>query len=185
MRIRAATVADLPAVHALNQQAVPAMGSVDVSFFQRMAAHARAFLVAEAELGPEDPPGSDVPRILGFLLALPPGMPYDSPNYQWFEERLSDFVYVDRVAVATGERGRGTGRALYEALDAALGTHAPGSPGLPTLCCEVNLRPPNPGSLAFHQHLGFHVVGEQDTEQGTKRVALMVRSTAFDHRRYP
>ena len=42
--------------------------------------------------------------------------------------------------------------------------------------CEVNLDPPNPGSDAFHERLGFRVVDEQDT--GDKRVALMVRENA-------
>jgi predicted GNAT superfamily acetyltransferase len=49
------------------------------------------------------------------------------------------------------------------ALSAALSA-LPNTP--PLICCEVNLRPHNPGSFAFHQRLGFAVVGEQDTEAG-------------------
>jgi uncharacterized protein len=158
-RVRAATVADHPAVHALNQAAVPAMNAVGEAFFADMAARAAAFLVAEREA-----------TIVGFLLALPPEVPYESANYRWFSSRYDDFVYIDRVAVAAAERGAGVGRALYDALGAAVGERR--------LCCEVNLQPPNPGSLAFHVRLGFRVVGEQDTEGGAKRVALLASASA-------
>jgi uncharacterized protein len=169
-RVRPAGPGDFAAVHALNQDAVPAMNPVDPGFFGRLAPLAAAFLVA-------GPPGD----IAGFLLALPAGIPYDSPNYRWFEERYDDFVYIDRVAVSAARRGRGVGRALYAALHdtlkATLDTtpHAATAPA-PLLCCEVNLHPPNPGSLAFHLRLGFRVVGEQETEGGRKRVALLVRA---------
>lgn len=142
-------------MQALNEAAVPAMNAVDVAFFEEMAPGAAAFLVAERE-----------GTIVGFLLALPPGVPYESANYHWFSSRYDDFVYIDRVAVAAAERGAGVGRALYDALAAVVGDRR--------LCCEVNLRPPNPRSLAFHVRLGFRVVGEQDTEGGAKRVALLV-----------
>jgi uncharacterized protein len=159
MRVRPACPADHPAMVALNREAVPAMGEVPIDFFDRLAPHATAFLVAEREAP------------IGFLLALPPGAPYESENYRWFSARYPDFVYVDRVAVTAAERGRGVGRSLYAALEASLGATFPERP----LCCEVNLRPPNPGSLAFHRRLGFRVVGEQETGGGAQRVALMMR----------
>jgi predicted GNAT superfamily acetyltransferase len=28
------------------------------------------------------------------------------------------------------------------------------------LCCEVNVEPPNPGSLRFHERIGFAEVGQ-------------------------
>lgn len=145
------------------------MGAVAPAFFDRLASLAIVFLVAESA-GVADAQR----RVVGFLLALPPHVPYDSPNYQWFEERYDDFVYIDRVAVAPGDRGSGVGRALYEALDATLAAGSAAT-GAPRLCCEVNLRPPNPGSLEFHRRLGFVPVGEQDTEEATKRVVLLVR----------
>jgi len=43
------------------------------------------------------------------------------------------------------------------------------------MTCEVNLRPPNEGSMHFHQRLGFRQVAEQESEGGTKTVALLVR----------
>ena len=41
--------------------------------------------------------------------------------------------------------------------------------------CEVDVVPENPGSLRFHEALGFESVGQQDTEGGEKRVRLLVR----------
>jgi predicted GNAT superfamily acetyltransferase len=37
--------------------------------------------------------------------------------------------------------------------------------------------PPNPGSLAFHERLGFKQVGVRQEEGGAKAVALMERPT--------
>jgi len=90
-----------------------------------------------------------------FLIAFDAHARYDSPNYRWFCERSADFVYIDRVIVASTARGRGLARRLYtELADAARRA------GHAQLVCEVNLDPPNPGSDAFHAALGFTVVGQ-------------------------
>jgi predicted GNAT superfamily acetyltransferase len=44
---------------------------------------------------------------------------------------------------------------------------------VPVLFCEVNVRPRNETSLAFHEAIGFREVGQQDTDGGTKRVSLL------------
>ena len=28
------------------------------------------------------------------------------------------------------------------------------------ICCEINLEPPNPGSVAFHKKLGFKMIDQ-------------------------
>jgi predicted GNAT superfamily acetyltransferase len=72
--------------------------------------------------------------------------------------------------VAPHAHGRGLGRLLYDAVvDRARAL------GLGEVTCEVNLEPPNPGSLAFHRRLGFAQVGEQVTTGGSVRVALLAR----------
>ncbi|MCP5368197.1 MAG: GNAT family N-acetyltransferase [Hyphomicrobiales bacterium] len=109
--------------------------------------------------------------IAGFLIALTPGADYASPNFLWFRDRYAQFVYCDRILVAPAAKGRGLGRALYGDLAAFAAGRAP------RITCEVNLRPPNPESLAFHARLGFREVGRQQTEGGAKEVALM----AWDH----
>src|SRR5262249_18368468 len=85
-----------------------------------------------------------------FLLAFDQDAPYDSPNFLWFRERVPRFVYVDRVVVARSARGRGLARTLYRDLfeQAAKAGHT-------RVVCEVNSRPPNPESDAFHAALDF------------------------------
>lgn len=71
-------------------------------------------------------------------------------------------------------RRAGIGAALY----AELTRHLP--PDCPWLTCEVNLRPANPVSLAFHRSLGFDSVGEQETGGGNKRVCLLAKPLPAD-----
>ena len=78
-----------------------------------------------------------------------------------------DFLYVDRIVVDGAARGQGIGRALYDELFAYAGGRTA------RITCEVNVRPPNPGSLRFHERAGFRAVGEQSTEGGTKQVRLL------------
>ena len=65
-------------------------------------------------------------------------------------------------------RGRGLGPQLYQAVfDEARRVRAD------EVLCEVNLEPPNPGSLAFHTRIGFAEVGRQSTKGGANVVALL------------
>ncbi|WP_456820985.1 GNAT family N-acetyltransferase [Cellulomonas sp. URHB0016] len=158
--LRAVAAGDVPALAALNDAAVPAVNGLGVD---GLAAHVPACdlaLVADGDDGP-----------LGFLLALAPGAGYTSENYRWFAEHVPGSLYVDRVVVAPHAHGRGIGRMLYAAVD-----DRARELGLTTVTCEVNLEPPNPGSLAFHSRLGFAQVGEQATKGGTVRVALLART---------
>lgn len=100
-----------------------------------------------------------------FLLTFDQTAAYDSPNFLWFRERYPRFVYVDRIVVAAGARGRGHARRLYEDLFARAA-----AAGHDIVTCEVNLNPPNPTSDAFHAALGFREVGEAVIHGGTKAV---------------
>ncbi len=103
----------------------------------------------------------------GFLIAFDQDAPYTSPNFLWFKARYDRFVYVDRIIVAEHARGRGLARTFYEGLfDRARAA------GHERVVCEVNLDPPNPGSVAFHAALGFVEVGQAVLENG-KRVSYM------------
>ena len=44
------------------------------------------------------------------------------------------------------------------------------------LCCEVNLEPPNPGSLRFHHRIGFTEVGQSIPEYANYRVSYLSKS---------
>ncbi len=108
----------------------------------------------------------------GFVLGMPPELAYESENYLYFSARARElarsFVYVDRIVLAPALQGRGLGPQLYAAVfDEARRV------GAVEVLCEVNIEPPNPGSLAFHTRLGFVEVGRQQTHGGENTVALL------------
>ncbi|MEH2564602.1 GNAT family N-acetyltransferase [Bradyrhizobium sp. AZCC 2289] len=108
-----------------------------------------------------------------FILALDQDAQYDSPNFLWFRARYPRFVYVDRVAVASSARGRGCARRLYHDLL----EHAVRA-GHERIVCEVNTRPPNPESDAFHAALGFVEVGSASVYGGSRTVRYLSHSLA-------
>jgi predicted GNAT superfamily acetyltransferase len=160
--VRPLTPADLPHLLVLNTAAVPAVNEIDLVEMTELVAQSR---LAVAVVDDEHPDA-----VLGFVLALPPGLHYASENYRWFSARGEGFLYVDRIVVGDGQRGAGLGALLYEAVfDAAA------ADGASEVDCEVNVEPPNPGSLRFHGRLGFAEVGRQATKGGSVVVALLAR----------
>jgi predicted GNAT superfamily acetyltransferase len=150
MSIRSLSPADLPAVLALNNAAVPAVGPLDESQLAHLVDQSMMALVATADSGAD--------RVVGFCLVLLPGAEYGSVNYRWFSQRYSDFVYLDRVVIDPDFHGRGLGRQLYHQVEQASTAQ--------WFTLEVNLRPLNQPSLAFHERLGFHEVGRLETDYG-------------------
>ena len=163
--LRPVTDADLPALLEVNTAAVPAVNLIP--------AEELAALVAESALALTVDDGTPA----GLLIALPPGLDYPSENYTWFSRRAAadgtDFLYVDRIVVAEHLRGAGAGRRLYERVFAAAAEQ-----GRDEVLCEVNVQPPNPGSMRFHRGLGFEEVGRQATKGGAVEVALLARVVA-------
>ena len=161
MDIRQLQPGDLDAALALNNDNVPGLNELDGPELARLSSISSVALAAELD-----------DEFAGFCLVMPPGVPYASLNYTWFGAHagdlgFDDFAYLDRIAVAPPARRHGVGRALYaEVLDQLRGT-------VPVLFCEVNLRPRNDRSLAFHAAIGFREVGQQDTDGGNKRVSLL------------
>lgn len=95
-----------------------------------------------------------VPEAQALLLTFDQNASYDSPNFLWFRERFSRFVYIDRIIVDEQARGLGLARQLYAQLfDLAR------QAGHSLVACEVNSMPPNPGSDAFHAAMGFVEAG--------------------------
>ena len=149
----------------LNRAAVPAVNDLDsIGLTALLAAgHSATAVVADA----------DPDTVLGFTILFAPGADYASENYRWFSGRSADFLYLDRIVVAADHRGRGLGALLYSAVfDTARAA------GTDVVFCEVNLRPPNPESLAFHDRLGFTEIGRQSTKNDTVVVALLSASVA-------
>lgn len=155
--IRPLTAEDAPALVVLNDAAHPAVPITSVDEMRALLALGSLTLGLERD-----------GRLVGFVIAMTPGSEYESENYRWFEAREVGHVYVDRIVVAESERGRGLGPMLYDAVFAEARRL-----GHPEVTCEVNLDPPNPGSLAFHGRLGFVQIGTQATKGGTVTVALM------------
>jgi len=135
----------------LNNDAVPAVGELDLDRLVRLIEISTTALVAH-----------DDAAVAGFCLVLDPDTDYTSVNYRWFGDRYTNFAYLDRVVVAPEHRGRGVGRALYEHVEADARRAARA-----WFCLEVNLRPRNDESLAFHDRLGFVEVGQQETDYGS------------------
>jgi len=154
--LRPVQLDDLARLRVLNQAAIPHVNSLTVAQLDWFRVQAPYFRVAESD-----------GAIAGFLTALFPEADYQSPNLLWFRNHRDRFVYVDRIIVAGPVRGTGIGRLLYADLEGF------SRPFARLLTCEVNLRPPNPGSLAFHRRLGFHEAGRQELDGGTREVVLL------------
>jgi len=156
MLIRTFEPADLPSIHQMNSAAVPAVNELSPEELSELIGQSLACLVAV----PDNRPA-------GFLLCLGEGLSYDSANYHWFSRNRAQFAYTDRICVDETMRGRNVGAELYGALFETLKNTGR------TFVCEVNTRPPNPGSLRFHQRLGFAEIGEAD--HGEKAVVYLER----------
>jgi predicted GNAT superfamily acetyltransferase len=157
VRLRSLTAADAEVLSALNDAATPAVPLTPPEALAQLIGLAHVALGLERD-----------GRLVGFVLAMAPGAAYDSENYTYFESRGVDHLYVDRIVIDTRERGRGLGAALYGAVFSAARQS-----GRLEVTCEVNLDPPNPGSLAFHERLGFRPVGTQMTKGGALTVSLL------------
>lgn len=147
---------DLDDVLALNQASLPHVSSLTMRELRWFAQNAPYFRVIRRD-----------GRLAGFLIGLGPGLDYRSPNYRYFKKKHEMFGYIDRVAVAPDAQRLGVASQLYEDYATTLRGF------VPVMTCEVNIRPPNEGSLAYHQHHGFVRVATQETDGGNKEVALM------------
>lgn len=123
-----------------------------------------AGMIAAASVATAVEPGT------AFLLAFAQDDTFDGGHFRWFRERLDRFLYVDRIVVGHGHRRLGLGRLLYQDLfrRAEMLGHS-------HIACEVNVRPPNPTSDAFHASFGFTAIGTATIDDGAKTVRYLVR----------
>ena len=157
MDIRRLDSKDVEAAWQINEQGLPGTGQVSL---EEMA---ELFSLSELPLGIFDDD-----ELLGFVLCLTPRTRYASRNYAWFNDRYQEFLYVDRIAITVEHRDRGIGSLLYErVIEHAESLQFP-------VTAEVNLTPPNPGSIRFHERHSFTEVGV--FHQGVKSVTMMLRS---------
>jgi predicted GNAT superfamily acetyltransferase len=153
--VRDMTLDDLNVVHAINEENVPAVGQETFEDLRAIFDVCSINLVAEID-----------GRVRGFCMVMPPGTDYSSPNYLYFCERHADFVYLDRVAITADAQGRGIGPMLYREVERRSTA--------PWFALEVNVKPPNEGSMRFHAREGFVEVDRLETRPG-KIVSLMMK----------
>ncbi len=160
--LRPIAVADHAAIVACNDAEVPRVSHLGVDGLGDLLRYVDLGVLVEVD-----------GVLAGFVLAIAPGTAYRSVNYRAFEERGTDHLYVDRLVTAPAFRRRGLATRLSDAVE----DHAR-TTGRAEVTCEVNVRPPNPASLAFHRARGFREVGRQDTTGGTLTVALLAKPLA-------
>lgn len=154
--LRPYEVRDAAAVLTLNQSHLDGVGPLDAERQDWLVGMTEACLVAV-----------DDDAVVGFVVTLPSGTAYDSPNYRWFGERYDSFSYLDRVVVADSHQRRGIGRLLYDEVEATAAARG-------RMALEVYVEPPNMASLAFHAARGYAEVGRLVQESG-RMCAMFVK----------
>lgn len=133
---------DVPLVLDLNERNVELLAPLDAARLDQLSTWAHRAQVFEVAGEPA-----------GFVITIPAGTDYDSPNYRWFSALYgSSFHYLDRIVFEDRFRRRGLGSVVYDMIEADAATAG-------RLALEVNAEPPNPASLAFHAARGFAEVG--------------------------
>ena len=154
MEIRNITAADVPALLAINNAEAERVNALTEAALKALLASAfAARMTTDGQ---------------AFLIAFDHATPPQGPNHAWFTARESYFAYIDRIVVAPAARGKGVARALYEDVAAIAKAEMTN-----LLTCEVNLDPPNPESIAFHEKLGFIACGEAVDRRNGKRVQYL------------
>ena len=154
---------DLEFVLNLNQKNTPAVSDSSfemMSYFLKVSEYFKMITVGE--------------KPIGFLIALMPGKDYHSDNYRWFNNKHNSFMYIDRVVISEKYQRIGYGKLFYNDLQ----NFSKGR--VSKLACEVNTRPMNQQSIKFHDKFGFYEVGTQDTENGKKKVSLLMFNNKSD-----
>ena len=106
-------------------------------------------------------------QLSSFAFVMNEKSTYKSPNYLYFKNKYSHFLYIDRIAVANMHQRKGIGSLLYKKIyQLAINNNVP-------LCCEVNTNPRNDQSIDFHQKNNFEII--EEIPFGNKMVAMMVK----------
>ena len=168
LELRALSFDDVKAMWTINEQGLPGTGQVSRQELRDLLTLSTLPIGAFQE-----------EEMLGFVICLPPRTAYGSLNYAWFNERFDSFIYVDRIAVLEAHRDKGVGTKLYDRVVAysqenvLLLIHRKITSLLQIEKAEVNLEPPNPGSMRFHHRFGFEEVGTLHHKE--KSVTMLLR----------
>ncbi len=142
----------------LNEELVHFLSDMDLNKYLEMSKEATLNKVALIDN-----------QFAGFIMAFCEGKKYDSVNYKWFEQRYDKFLYVDRIVISPCHHGKGVGKELYKKLFLFAKEN-----GYDIVTCEINIEPPNPGSLEFHKKMGFKEVGTQSINgKGSNKIVSL------------
>ena len=135
----------LEKIHRLNQENTPEVGSLtSIDHLEKLIKYSsNQFYVKQQS------------EIIGFIICFREKSLYDSPNYKFFSEKESQFLYIDRIAIKEKFRRQGIGKRFYTHIEKI--AHMEKIP----LCCEVNTFPENLISIKFHIDFGFSKVGDK------------------------
>ena len=150
--VRNIEVADLPRVLEINNANTPGVSELTLSELETDIENCLHALAIDNEHG----------EVCAFCITFAPNAPDAGANHRWFAERYESFVYLDRIAIDSTYKNLGLGALLYQTVEQLM----IGSAEHSLLCCEVNLEPPNPGSLRFHKRIGFSECGVESTAPG-------------------
>jgi predicted GNAT superfamily acetyltransferase len=149
---------ELDLVLALNNAAGPGILPMDAGKLRFFWENADYFRVAEKD-----------GHLAGFLVALGQDAPHDSPNFLWFRERYPEFLYIDRIVIASTRRGAGAGRVFYGDVQSFAEVR------VPRLCAEVFLQPGTDHALLFHGSFGFREAGQHVMPGPGLRASMLVK----------
>ena len=138
----------LEKIFILNQENTPEVGSLSSIEYLRQLIQLSSyqFYVVKDD------------EIKGFIICFKEKSSYDSPNYKFFCNTESKFLYIDRIAIKDPFRRQGIGKSFYELIEKiAFLKEIP-------LCCEVNTFPENSISMKFHENFGFKKIGNKEYE---------------------
>ncbi len=138
----------LEKIFILNQENTPEVGSLSsiehLRHLIKLSSH-QFYVVKDNE-------------IKGFIICFREKSSYDSPNYKFFSNTESKFLYIDRIAIKDSFRRKGIGKSFYQLIEKiAISKEIP-------LCCEVNTFPENLISIKFHEDFGFKKIGNREYE---------------------
>ena len=138
-------------MHTINQENIPEVGDLsELEDFRARVNLSKNIFVYKWE---------DI--IKAFVLCMREGQPYNSPNYQYISSRFEKFLYVDRIAVQEKFRRKGLAEKIYSTVIDK------GKENNLDILCEVNTRPSNKPSMAFHQKMGVEEIGTNDFEKNS------------------
>jgi predicted GNAT superfamily acetyltransferase len=153
-------IADLARVLEINNANTPGVSELTFAELESDLNNSLHALAIDNEQG----------EVCAFCITFDPSAPDAGDNHRWFAERYKSFVYLDRIAIDSNHQNRGLGALLYQSVEQRMLKSAEHS----LLCCEVNLEPPNPGSLRFHHRIGFTEIGQQSFDN-EHIVSLLVK----------